>query len=61
MNKLKGDCSIGHDTSILLYIQIFAHVRVNSSSTRHAYKSDICINTRKLYNNANTDNAECLR
>ena len=45
MNKLKGDCFIGHDTSIsivqiLVNIQIFALVREKSSSTRPAYKRE---------------------
>ena len=40
MNKLKGGCFIGHDTSILLNIQIFALVAGNPYSTRPAYKSE---------------------
>ena len=63
MNKLKGDCFIGHDTRILYtntrgYIQIFSLVAGNLSSTHPAYKREYLYIRRrstlvKLYNKAN--------
>ena len=59
MNKLKGDCFNGHDTSFfivqtLVNMQIFTLVgRVTRLRLVPPTRVNICIYTRPLYNKAN--------
>ena len=65
MNKLKGNCFIGHDTSIYC-TNTCEYTNICSCSGKNLRlvpptKANICIYTRKLYNKANIFHENRLR